>query len=155
MVARLEWPGGSPLPGEEVMVAEETVAMEEVGVGELEFGASPPPSPGPPAVAGYPLPPPPAPPPAPLPPPLPPPLPVPVLDPNPEVHAALPTLEAVHITHIPTHKFPPRAVRGELARALTTLWGQMADRGLEHHYTLQQQQQQQQQQQVAMKAGEE
>lgn len=71
--------------------------------------------------------------------------------PNPEVHAALPTLEAVHTTYIATHKFPPRAMRGELARALTTLWGQMADRGLEHHYTLQQQQQQQ----VAMKTGEE
>ena len=57
-----------------------------------------------------------------------------------------------HTTYIATHKFPPRAMRGELARALTTLWGQMADRGLEHHYTLQQQQQQQQ---VAMKTGEE
>lgn len=49
----------------------------------------------------------------------------------------LPSLEEVFSTNIPTHKFPPKAVRGDLARVLNTLWGQLADRpDQEHIWTL-------------------
>ena len=39
----------------------------------------------------------------------------------------LPTLEEAHSTYIPTHKWPPKAVRPELSRTLTSLWQKMAN----------------------------
>ena len=43
------------------------------------------------------------------------------------VPADLPTLEEAHSTHIPTHKYPPKAVRAEFSRVLGALWNRMAD----------------------------
>ena len=40
--------------------------------------------------------------------------------------SSLPSLEEAHTTYIPTHKWPPKAVRPELSRALTSLWQKMA-----------------------------
>ena len=42
-------------------------------------------------------------------------------DPN-----TLPTLEEAHSTYIPTHKWPPKCVRPELARCLSSLWQRIA-----------------------------
>ena len=39
---------------------------------------------------------------------------------------ALPDLKTVHSTYIPTHKWPPKAARGELTRELGTLWSKLA-----------------------------
>ena len=39
----------------------------------------------------------------------------------------LPTLEEVHRQHIPTHKFPPKAARGEFSRELASLWNRLAN----------------------------
>ena len=41
--------------------------------------------------------------------------------------ASLPTLEEAHNTYIPTHKWPPKSVRPELARMLTSLWQRLAE----------------------------
>ena len=38
----------------------------------------------------------------------------------------LPTLEEAHSTYIPTHKWPPKSVRPELSRTLTSLWQRLA-----------------------------
>ena len=38
----------------------------------------------------------------------------------------LPTMELLHRTHIPTHKYPPKSARGDFAREITTLWDRMA-----------------------------
>ena len=43
-------------------------------------------------------------------------------DPN-----TLPSFEEAHSTYIPTHKWPPKAVRPELSRTLTSLWQKMAN----------------------------
>ena len=40
--------------------------------------------------------------------------------------ASLPTMQEAHSTYIPTHKWPPKSVRPEFARALTSLWTRMA-----------------------------
>ena len=37
-----------------------------------------------------------------------------------------PTLEEAHSTYIPTHKWPPKSVRPELSRTLTSLWQSLA-----------------------------
>ena len=39
----------------------------------------------------------------------------------------LPTLDEVHRQHIPTHKFPPKAARGEFSRELASLWSRLAN----------------------------
>ena len=39
---------------------------------------------------------------------------------------SLPTLEEAHSTYIPTHKWPPKCVRPELARCLSSLWQRIA-----------------------------
>ena len=38
----------------------------------------------------------------------------------------LPPLEEVHTTSIPTHKWPPKAARGEFTREMTALWDRLA-----------------------------
>ena len=38
----------------------------------------------------------------------------------------LPTMEEVFPTHIPTHKWLPKATQGELAREAAVLWDRMA-----------------------------
>lgn len=48
------------------------------------------------------------------------------LPPIPEA-ATLPTLEEAHYTYIPTHKWPPKAVRAEYTRVLSALWQRLAD----------------------------
>ena len=40
--------------------------------------------------------------------------------------ASLPTLDEAHSTYIPTHKWPPKSVRPELARTLTSLLQRLA-----------------------------
>ena len=40
---------------------------------------------------------------------------------------SLPTLEEAHNTYIPTHKWPPKSVRPELSRMLTSMWQRIAD----------------------------
>ena len=39
---------------------------------------------------------------------------------------SLPSLEEAHNTYIPTHKWPPKSVRPELTRTLTSLWQRLA-----------------------------
>ena len=39
----------------------------------------------------------------------------------------LPSLEDVHKTRIPSHKWPPKGARPDFTRELSTLWGQLAD----------------------------
>ena len=38
----------------------------------------------------------------------------------------LPSLEEIHTTAIPTHKWPPKAARGEFTREMTALWDRLA-----------------------------
>ena len=45
----------------------------------------------------------------------------------PDGAADLPTLEEAHCTYIPTHKWPPKAVRSEFTRVVTSLWQQVAE----------------------------
>ena len=39
----------------------------------------------------------------------------------------LPSLEEAHCTYVPTHKWPPKAVRSEFTRVATSLWQQVAE----------------------------
>ena len=39
---------------------------------------------------------------------------------------ALPSLQEAHSTYIPTHKWPPKAVRPQFTRVLTSLWNRLA-----------------------------
>lgn len=39
---------------------------------------------------------------------------------------ALPSLQEAHSTYIPTHKWPPKAVRPQFTRILTSLWNRLA-----------------------------
>ena len=39
----------------------------------------------------------------------------------------MPALEEAHNQYIPTHKWPPKSVRPELARMLTSLWQRLAE----------------------------
>ena len=43
-----------------------------------------------------------------------------------DVGPHLPSLEEVHTTAIPTHKWPPKAARGEFTREMTALWDRLA-----------------------------
>ena len=44
-----------------------------------------------------------------------------------DVGPRLPSLEEVHTTAIPTHKWPPKASRSEFTREMTTLWDRLAN----------------------------